>query len=520
MSTEEHDPQPAAESNPPRDTQDFILQLDFVPTWARKPADNPYGSDHAPAFREERFDRGDRRDRRDGERRGMGGRSGGGGGGPGKGPGGRRPPAPGGRAGAPARGGPQRDSREGRDNREARGPQERRSFGPPRVQLPLELSFIPERQQLSAAVRQLHASQKAYPLAYLAGLFLNRTEGHLIKLEVRPGRDGQHEMKLFQCTRDGALFMDAEALKSHAITHHLAEFFDEQEVDVEAPTGQFNCVGRCRLSGQLLGPPNYHGYQERLMDLYRSRFAHMQIDEYRNQVEMVRDPAVVEQWKEGCRRQKVYRVKGQPESAALKREEVIALFVQQHLPGLQKAGSRFMLPATAVKLMEAGPLRRQVEDAWARENRFPLSLMLALRPAFKRMRLHLFKVGRGETFVTAIVPKPLDSAHAVDELRAMLDLIRAHPGWSRASLLDHLQPGLPHDGEEAGRLLSPLRWLIEKGHVIEFFNGTLSAPSVPSARPPAAAPVATPAPEIVPSEPAPVAAETPVEPAPEAPPAQ
>jgi hypothetical protein len=79
---------------------------------------------------------------------------------------------------------------------------------------------------------------------------------------------------------------------------------------------------------------------------------------------------------------------------------------------------------------------------------------------------------------------------------------------------------LPHDGEEAGRLLSPLRWLIEKGHVIEFFNGTLSAPSVPSARPPAAAPVATPAPETVPSEPAPVAAETPVEPAPEAPPAQ
>jgi hypothetical protein len=99
----------------------------------------------------------------------------------------------------------------------------------------------------------------------------------------------------------------------------------------------------------------------------------------------------------------------------------------------------------------------------ARENRFPLSLMLALRPAFKRMRLHLFKVGRGETFVTAIVPKPLDSAHAVDELRAMLDLIRAHPGWNRAALVDHLQPGLPHDGEEAGRLLSPLRWLIEKG---------------------------------------------------------
>lgn len=496
-----------------------MLQLDFVPTWARKPAENPYGSDNAPAFREERAERGERRDRRDQDGRGKGG-WGGGGGGPGKGPGGRRPPP---RGGAPRDGRDGRDSRErreGRDGRAPRGAQDRRSFAPARVNLPLELSFIPERQQLSAAVRQLHASQKAYPLPYLAGLFLNRTDGHLIKVEVRPGREGQPELKLFQCTRDGALFLDAEALKSHAITHHLAEFFDEQDVEVEAPAGQFNCVGRCRMSGQLLGPPNYHGYQERLMDLYRSRFAHMRIDEYRNQVEMVRDAAVVEQWKESCRKQKVYRIKGQPDGAALKRDEAVAVFVRQHLPGLQKVGSRFMLPAAAVKLMEAGPLRRQVEEAWARENRFPLSLMLALRPAFKRMRLHLFKAGRGETFVTAIVPKPLDSAHAVDELRAMLDLIRAHPGWNRAALVDHLQPGMPHDGEEAGRLLSPLRWLIEKGHVIEFFNGTLSAPSVPAARSPVAAPEASSAPEPVAVEATPTAVETPVEPAPEAPPVQ
>jgi hypothetical protein len=370
----------------------------------------------------------------------------------------------------------------------------------PRVHLPLEISFIPERQQLSAVVRQLHAAQKAFPLAYLAGLFLSRSEGHLIKVEVRPGRDAQPTPKLFQCTRDGAVFPDAESLKSHAITHHVQDFYDEQEIELEAPAGQFACVGRCRLSGQLLGPPNYHGYQERLLDLYRQRFTHLSIDEYRNQVEMVRDPAVVEQWKESCRKQKVYRPKGQTDGEPLKREEAVAQFVAQHAAGLQRAGSRFMIPAAAVRLMEAGPLRAQLEEAWNRENRFPLSLMLALRPAFKRMRLHLFKAGRGETFVTAIVPKPLDAAHAVDDLRAMLSLIREHPGWNRGALLDHLQPGLAHDSEEAGRLLSPLRWLIEKGHVIEFFNGTLSAPSGAPAAPrePTAAP--EPVPEVLPPD--------------------
>lgn len=471
MSTDPHVPDDAPDAAAARDVQDFVLQLDFVPTWARKPSENPYGAGGLPSsFREERPGRDDRRDRR-GDRRGPGG-GGGFGGGPGKGPGG-----PGGRRPPPRGAGP-------RDARDARGKPERRSFAPaPRISLPLDISFIPERQQLSAAVRQLHASQKAYPLAYLAGLFLARSEGHLIKVEVKTARDGQLGPKLFQCTRDGALFLDAEALKAHAITHHLQDFFDVQEVQVEPPAGNFNCVGRCRLSGQFLGPPNYHGYQERLMELYRSRFTHLSVDEYRNQVEMVRDPAVVEQWKESCRSQKVYRPKGETEGEGLKREEAISRFVAQNLAGLQKAGTRFMVPAQAVKMMDGGTLRFQIEEAWNRENRFPLSLMLALRPAFKRMRLHLFKAGRGETFVTAIVPKPLDAEHAVDELRSMLGLIREHPGWSRASLVDHLQPGLAHDSEEAGRLLSPLRWLIEKGHVIEFFNGTLSAPApTPSQR--------------------------------------
>ena len=395
----------------------------------------------------------------------------------------------------------------GRDGADRRGPprpQDRRSFAPaPRLFLPLEITFIPERQQLSAAVRQLHASQKAYPLAYLAGLFLARSEGHLIKVEVRGGRDGQPGPKLIQCARDGALFVDAEGMKAHAITHHLEEFFDRQEVQVEPPAGNFACVGRCRQSGTLLGPPNYHGYQERLMELYRSRFTHLSVDEYRNQIEMVRDPAVVEQWKESCRTQQVYRPKGQTEGDGMKREEAVAAFVQQHLPALHKAGTRFMVPAQAIKMMEGGALRQQIEEAWNRENRFPLSLMLALRPAFKRMRLHLFKAGRGETFVTAIVPKPLDASHAIDELRNMLVLIREHPGWNRAALVEHLQPGLAHDSEDAGRLLSPLRWLIEKGHVIDFFNGTLSAPAPVVSRQAAAARGA--APDEAPAEvPAPV----------------
>ena len=363
---------------------------------------------------------------------------------------------------------------------------------------------------MSAVVRQLNASQKAYPVSYVAHLLLAKPEFHLVKIEARG------ELQLWQFKPDGAIFLDVESLRSHAIRLHLSQVFDETIEQTDPPAGNFNCVGRCTLSGEWLGPPNYHGYQERLLDLHRTRFPHMKIDDYRARIEMVRDPAAIEQWKEQARSRRVYRPKGQPDAAPIGREEAVQQFAQKHLAGMQQSGRRFIMPAAVIRELPDSPLRRQLEDAWVRENKNPFTMNLALRPAFKHMRLHLFKAGKGEPFVTAIVPKALDAGHAVENIRAMLNLIHEHPGWNRAQLVEHLKPGIAPDCEEANELLAPLRWLVEKGHVIEFFNGTLSAP----AEPPAPKAVSTPVPVSEPpaSEPPPVVVPA-LEPEPVLPPA-
>lgn len=427
---------PASDPSAPGEVQDLVLNLDFVPTWARQPAANPYE-----------------------------GREGGGGNTtdrlPRQAVGRDRP------RGRPER--PRRDREKGPREREP-GPDRR---VPPR--LPIAIAFIPERHQLSALVRQLKASQKAFPLSYVAQLLLAKPEFHSIKIEARG------DLLMWQFKPDGAVFLDAESLRAHAIRLHLAEHFDETLEQGDPPAGNFSCVGRCTLSGEWLGPPNYHGYQERLLDLHRTRFPHLKIDDYRARIEMVRDPAAVEQWKEQARTRRLYRPKGQPDAAPLSREEAVQQFCQKILPALQHTGRRFIMPAARMRELPDGPLRRQIEEAWQREHRQPFTMMLALRPAFRHLRLHLFKAGRGETFVTAIVPKPLPTEHAVETIRAMLALICEHPGWNRAQLLEHLKPGVAPDSPEAHELLAPLRWLVDKGHVIEFFNGTLSAPALPPA---------------------------------------
>jgi hypothetical protein len=456
--------QSGAESE--RELQDLVLHLNFVPTWARESADkNPYSGgefaesrgdrrDRPPPRRDDK-DRGPRRPKGPGrDRRDERGRK------PASGPGPGAGPAPREAAPQPGRFAGERDTRR---------------FEPRAPRLPVEISFIPERNRLGSVVRQLHHSQRAYPLMFVAGLFLSHAEHHMLKIEVHGGGGGREPLKLFQCARCQAVFLDRDALQSHALARHMDDVVEVQDIQVDPPAGNFVCVARCRLSGELLGPPNYHGYNERVQEMRRERFPHLTLDDYRHQIEQVHDPALIEKWKDSQKSQRVYKLKATPDAPPLKRAEAESLFFNQHFPQMVRTGQRFVAPATAMQRIEDPRLGLAVREAWAREHRFPLRLSLALRPAFRRMRLHLFKAGR-ESFVTAIHPKPLDAQHVIEDIRQIIKLLHENPGITRQQLLEKLQPGAAPESPEASKALNPLRWLIEKGHVIEFFNGTLSVP--------------------------------------------
>jgi hypothetical protein len=433
------------------DVSELLVNLNFVPQWARQsPQENPYAR-HEP--RERRDDRGERspRDRREAPR------------GP-RPPGDRRGPPRGDRSGPRF---PPREER--RDQR----------FAPP-PPAPVQVTFIPERERLATLVHDLHIARRAWPLAEIAHRFLANPDACLVKIEAhalsRPSEPQKAGAPLFQCTECHAVFLDALAAECHAVARHLGKLFQVEEISTEPPAGNFTCVARCRMSGELLGPPNYHGYQEKMLALYRERYAHMSLDEYRNTIETSREPAMIEKWKDESRKQTVYRAKGVENPPALKRAEAEAEFRAKALPGMIHHGHRFIAPARGTRDWEDDGLRRAIHDTWQRESRFPASLMFALRPAFKHMHLFLFKAGGGITFVTPTHPHALAPEHAIAPIREVLEFLHAHPGCTRQQLLDGLRPGAAAESPDVVAVLNPLRWLIERGHVIEFFNGTLAVP--------------------------------------------
>jgi len=350
---------------------------------------------------------------------------------------------------------------------------------PPREEhVPVQISFIPEQEMLTALVADLRASRKAYPLPQVAARFLAHPHGYQVKLEVQKNQEGQRPARLFQCADSGLVFLDRDAAYAQVIQTQLETRFRKEEKIEDPPSGQFVCVAQCSLSGEWLGPPNHHSYNERVDEVHRSRFAHMSADAYRRQIVTLRDPAKIEEWKEQWRRKTVYyRVDAEEESSSMSEREARAWIAEHEAAKQIKEAARFIIPAATAQDTRDPVLLRLMRQAWAREQRFPLTLIRALRGAFRRMGMNVFHKDAQKEFVTAIPFKPLeDTGHVVQNIREALLYIQEHAGCTRQSLIEGCWPDMADDPARAAQALQPLMWLIDKGHIVELYDGTLWVP--------------------------------------------
>lgn len=421
--------QSSNQSKKNRPADDVLLDLNFVPQWAKKaPGDNHY-QDVGRAPRE-------RRDPREKGRR--------------------------------------RDNRERTGNRPRPSQQDRRERTPrpQRVDLPVTIKFLPEQERLSSLVRQIHHSKRAYPLIDLAHLFLSDPRGHRVKIEI--GKDAG-DFVLYQAKTSKMVATSREVLLNQILENHLEDFFVREETEVEPPAGNFPMIGK--IDDMLIGPPNHHSYNDRLAEIHRTRYAGMPFDRFKQKVETVRDEELIERWKEEASHKTVFRLKKEAsakEFTLVQAEE----YVRTHIADAEiEEVARAVLPSPLARKITDYNLMRMIREAWQKESLFPISLAFSLRAAFRHLHLHTFKAGKNINFVTAVKPDPIAPEAAVETIRMVLEYLGDHPGSTRQQLVDGLRPGAEKDSEEAHEILNPIRWLVEKGHIIEFFNGTLSVPS-------------------------------------------
>ena len=485
-------------------------ELRLVPDWMREGAPAPskqYASHQGPSDQETRpFSRGPRpgqgagggggRDRRD--TRGGGGdrqRD-------------SRRPGPGG-----ARGGDRRDGRPG-ENRFARdaAPPER-----PVPAAPVRVIFQPDDRCLASIIKQIRSTHLAYPLFSLARMFLQEPARHWVQFTVEPAA-AQNGTTLYQLGDEGPVTLDRATLERIAFDAVREQYYTEQTVQKEPLKGNFANVARERSTGTLLGPTNHHGFQPALRALYESRFSRrMSFEDYRRNVEVVSDPALLERWKEEARTVTTIVTKeGEPPTVLNSPAEARAHFRQHYFDGLVQSGTVRRVHGSVARALPEAAMMQAIRQAHDTELRYPAQFVQLLREGLQNAGLHIFKHRKRVVYVSLARPVPFVAARgAVSEnVAAILDIIGKSPLCTRKLIAESLLAKQAKGGYVAplpitdalpaadmaseqtppatddvaakakAALAGDLRFLVQSGHIIEFHNGTFDLPLPPKAKEP------------------------------------
>jgi hypothetical protein len=336
-----------------------------------------------------------------------------------------------------------RHRRPGSGPRDQGAPEPRRQAPPPSPPLEIIVSILPDDKGVESLARQIRMTGRAYPLFDIAQLILQKPERQLVRFEVKKNAEGKAVQPLFLCALDDTLWLSEEELVQHVMGKHFATFYQAERTATEPPKGTYTFVAQCGMSGTVLGPPNYHDYQNQLRKLHAERFSRLPFEAFKARVKIVKDEAVVKKWIDDHSFKTDYNCLNVPESLKLgSREEVEKHFRQVHMPNLVKSVDSHVVSGLAARQFRSAGLQRSLREAWEEQRRFPLKLATVLSQQFAGHGLQFFKVNRTVTHVSVARPHYLDmEATPVSEgVKRIVDFINANAKCTRRKLVAALAP--------------------------------------------------------------------------------
>ena len=365
------------------------------------------------------------------------------------------------------------------------------------------MALQPEKNGVESLARQIKHTGRSYPLFDIARLILAKPERYLVVLKTRKKEDGSVAQPLFFCQVDETVWLSEDQALDHVLSRHFDTFYKTDKTEIDPPKGTYTFVAQCGMSDQILGPPNYHGYQDKLRALHADRFPRLPLDVFKSRVKIIHDEEVVKQWLDDQSWKTEYIAINLPEEARLEsREAVREHFREHHLSNLISGVSDVALKASVFNKKTPPRMQNLVRYAIDDQRRFPLKIVNMLSQEFSSHGLQFFKRKKSVTHVSVSRPHHLNLDHTPvsDSIRNIVTFVVDNQNCTRRMILDKFAPEpekpeapeAPAEGDEPKAapplspertaILSDLHWLVHQGHVVEFANGQMEI--APKPQPP------------------------------------
>lgn len=433
------------------------------------------------------------------------------------------------------------------DRNQERGDRSRRDSGRGHPQATFQptvkVDLYPQDEAFDALVKRLRTSARTYQLFEIAHLLLEKPERYVVVVapKQKPRADEAAPPLLYYSVPGHLPFESEEQAINHVLKEHLDLFFEVEEIEVEPPKGNFVIINRCGITGELLGPPNYHRYQEFLQRHYAARINGMSYERFQSKIVASKEQEDIDAWLESMKKGARYTVKDRQENEpeSLETLEAARQFLLTHRKDkVVGSGDSVRFAGRDIERLPPGDIRRSVESYVEQQKHFPLDSANNIRGRLRRHKFAVYKKGnKGVSYVCAVKRKFRDEKTLfTDSINDLIDFIEKHPDIPASKLSNEYigidtekqqpevlemkettktRPSEPTESapvaeestptepsktetptavesstkatpkatlseeeqEQLNQLMLDLRWLITEGYVTEYGNGRLFAPA-------------------------------------------
>jgi hypothetical protein len=371
----------------------------------------------------------------------------------------------------------------------SRRPADRHDAPPKKV---IEVSFYPEDNGLKAICKALRISTITYELFEITRTILEKEERFYLVIQPEgPAVEGV-EPCLYVAESDGLPFMSEESAKQHAMANCLEHFFTTETKEVEPPSGSFSTIRKCGITGELLGPPNFHKIQKIMADHHATRLSNMPYARFESRIESVSEEEVIAEWLEKMKTQTTYTLKPEfGEPRVFEDGETARAYVHANLSGkMVSKHNSVKLEGTQISKVKDPLIKANLDFAWERQKRFPLDSANLLRGRLRRQKFALYKKGsKGVSYVCAVKRRFRDPDQVFSEpVEKLLEFLENNPGIAAKAMPEKYLGFIIHavEGEAAPELTSDqqaklkamsldFQWLLKEGYIAEYSDGTVFA---------------------------------------------
>lgn len=337
------------------------------------------------------------------------------------------------------------------------------------------MTLVPAAEAVHLVVKEIHHVARVYSLFDVSQILLAGRERYHLQFAL-----SDKAAPILKSKLDGSLWLTKEEAIAHFWQSPAAkELYESEEVETDPPAGNFQVVARCGMSGEWLGPPNFHGYQTALRRVHREQFSHVPFEVYSSRVRTERGEEAVNSWLDTMRKRVRWRLKGAEgaegdDAWSFDRGEIERDFATKRFGDVYEE-TRSVESSGNIAARDLSPgLLACVRIAGSHARKHPAILIPQICRLLEGEHLSVFKRD-GKLFTGPARPHPLSTdAVLAERPSAIVEWLEANPG---KKLGDLWKAVLPEGQTEAGQeWLADLFWLLTQGHVLLFADDTLVLP--------------------------------------------